>query len=286
MRFLRHLAAPGLAALVGVSTSCTYSLELKRFHHKADTTPIGGVTFTDFRFTAKAMRPHIDEYFELLVLDRSDVLQLKAIYNKVIVEDFSFFLKAAIPKMSPPYRIDYWADHNLSGKYDGIVGGINEKDHAWRRILADPLPEDVRIVDSRYELTFQHDTAFVDIRTDLQGNPISGAESLLPCHLSVANAGAFAGKMMELRVTDHATGRLTGFYRQGSATADFPALITGILDEETPYDIAVYVDQNGNERYDPGEPSWATSVVSTSIGVELVLDLSSLPMGAIDTGEP
>ncbi len=287
------MRAPRLAPLLTVaalglaSASCTSSLELDRFRMEESSmqtaAPIN-VNYYDVKFTAKSMLPHFNEYLEVRVVDRLNRVQAKAAYNEMVYADFQLYLARVIPKANAPYRLDFWADHNLSGRYDGIKGGVNEKDHAWRRVLADPLPEDMRLVGSRYELEFLHDTAFVDIFTDLDGNPISGEDELLPCDINVI-APDYVGKMIELRVVEKASGRLVGLYRQGRARETFHALVTGILDEQTDYEVSVYVDVNDSGSYDEGDPSWKLAFTSKDTGAVIDADLAALPQSPIDTGE-
>ncbi len=279
------VAAP---LLLGLGTaSCTSSLKLDRFTTEESSiqtiSPIN-VNYFDVKFTAKSMLPHFNEYLEVRIVDRLNHVQAKAIYDEIVYADFTIHLARVIPKANAPYRLDFWADHNLSGRYDGIVGGVNDKDHAWRRVLAEPLPEDMRLVGSRYELEFLHDTSFVDIFTDLDGNPISGEDTLLPCDVGVT-AKAYVGKMVELRVVEKASGRLVGLYRQGRARETFHALIPGILDEQTQYDVSVYVDANDSGSYDEGDPSWKLEFTSKETGAAIDADLAVLPQSPIDTGE-
>jgi hypothetical protein len=263
-----------LLALALVTMSCTASLELGRFRVNEDAaqaaSPIN-VNYFDVRFSAKNMQSHIGEYFEMRVVDRNNGIQAKAIYNDVTLPDFTLQLGRVIPKANAPYRLDFWADHNDSRRYDGIIGGINEKDHAWRRVLADPLPEDIRLVGSTYEFEFLHDTAFVDIFTDLDGNPISGEDTLLPCDLSVL-APDQVGKMIELRVLDKASGRLVGLYRLGRAKDAFHAVIPGILDIETVYEVLAYVDADNDGGYSPTDPSWKAEFTSGDTGGNVEID--------------
>lgn len=266
-----------LPLLLG-ATSCTASLDLDRFHkQEAQVTDALNVTFYDLHFGARNMQSHLGEQLEVRLVDKSNAVQAKIVYVDVPKPDFSFDCPKLIPKTSAPYRIDFWADHNKSGRYDGIEGGINDKDHAWRRVLADPLPEDVRLVQGRYELSFLHDTAFVDIFTDLQGNKISGADTLLPFSLGIVDAGAWVGKPIEIHVVDKAAGRLVGVHRQGRAMIGYIAQITGILDEETPYEVSVWVDENGDDQLSVGEPSWRLDVLSDGNGVKVDLDLGKTP---------
>ncbi|AKU98398.1 hypothetical protein AKJ09_05062 [Labilithrix luteola] len=274
-------------ALLSVTLpSCTAALDLERFHQSERTASASMAQFYDVRFSARSMTSHLGEYFEIRVVDRADRVQAKAVCTHLAQPDFSLYMKGVVPKTNPPYRLDFWADHNNSGKYDGIEGGINEKDHAWRRVLADPLPEDVRFIDNRYEVNFLHDTAFVDIFTDLTGKKISGEDTLLPFNLNIVGATAYVGKVIEVRVVEKESGRLVGLHRQGSAVDTYPAQILGILDEQTPYEVSTYVDANGDGKFSAGDPSWKVDLVSTSNGIASDFDLKSLPQTPIETGDP
>jgi hypothetical protein len=277
----------GVVALPLVATSCTSSLELDRFR-SADQSSVDtaiAVTYADVRFSARGMTSHLAEHLEVRVVDKSNRVQAKAVYDMINEPDFSLYLRKIIPKGNAPYRLDWYADHNNTAKYDGIEGGINEKDHAWRRVLADPLPEDMRYSQGRYDLAFVHDTNFVDIATDLQGNPISGADTLLPFNAEIAVPADLVGKMAEVRVVDRTSTRLVGLHRQGRTKATYTAKITGIIDEESHYDVSVYVDANGNGKYDAEDPSWKLELLSDSKGLTTALDMATAPRGPIETGE-
>lgn len=261
--------------------SCTQSLDLDRFHKTGATEePLSNVTYYDLRFTARSMQSHIDEYLELRIVDKSNAVQAKAIYTNITLPDFVMQMNRIVPKSNPPYRIDMWADHNRSKKYDGIEGGVNDKDHAWRRMLSDPFPEDVRLAGRRYDFDFLHDTSFVDIYTDLQGNKISGEDTLLPLTLRVKGAGP--QKAVEVRVFDRASTRMVGLYRNGRPTGDFNAQILGVLDEVTDYHVSIFVDEDGDGFAGPGDPSWNMDLTSSTSGLEAQIDLGSAPRSPIE----
>lgn len=286
---VRRLSPAALLALPIALSACTASLDLERFKKSEQSVQPGTSTaqYSDVRFTAQNMTSHINEYFEIRVVDKANRVQAKAVYFGVSNPDFTIYMRRLIPKAATnaPYRLDFWADHNNSGKYDGIEGGINDKDHAWRRTLDNPLPEDVRQTGDRYELTFLHDTNFVDIFTDLGGNKIDGKDTLLNFDLKVVGAGAFVGKMIEIRVVDKASGRLVALHRRGAALESYPAQVLGVLDEETTYEISAYVDANSDGKYSAGDPSWRVELASTAQGIGDNFDLATLPQTPIDTGE-
>jgi hypothetical protein len=288
MRLPSLLRLLAIVALPVLATSCTSSLELDRFR-TAEASSVDtaiAVSFFDVHFGARGMTSHLGEYLEVRIVDKQNRVQAKAVYNDITGPDFAMFLGRIVPKSAPPYRLDFWADHNNTTRYDGIEGGINDKDHAWRRVLADPLPEDMRLAQGRYDLDFVHDTNFVDIATDLQGNKVSAEDTLLPFTLRVANGNAYLGKMTEIRVVDKTSTRLVAFHRQGRMKEAYLALVTGVLDEETAYQVSVYVDLNDSGKYDAGDPSWKLDLTSDTKGLVADLDVGTAPRAPIDTGDP
>lgn len=271
----------GLLGLL-VLTSCTASLDLDRFHKKAETqastsVDTTNITYFDFQFSGRSMQSHLNETMEWRLIDKSNTVQAKGVYTAITRPDFKIAFPKFIPKSNGPYRIDWWADHNNSKRYDGIEGGINDKDHAWRRVLEEPLPEDVRFTDGVYVLDFLHDTNFVDIFTDLQGNPIRGDDVLLPFELTIRGTEPFEGKMFEVRVADKGSGRLVALHRMGFMRQDYIAEVTGVLDEVTTYEVSAFADLDGNDTYEPTDPSWRVEMTSTNEGIEAELDLSATP---------
>ena len=286
--FLSSLQLLTLAILPVAASACTASLSLDRFKQddSALTPDTSTIKYFDVQFKATNMQSHINEYFEIRLVDRDNAVQMKAVYSGVTKPDFSMYMSHIVPKTKAPYRVDFWADHNNSFKYDGIIGGINDKDHAWRRVLADPLPEDVRLTGSVYTIDFIHDTAFVDIATDLQGNTISVEDVLLPLNLNLVGAGAYVGKMMEVRVVDTGAGRLLALHRQGSVKEAYTARVLGVIDDTSPYEVSAYVDLNGDEKYNAGEPSWLLNLTSDKTGLVSELNVATTPQTAIVTGQP
>lgn len=286
------IAAMAAASLPG----CAESLDFDRYQRTtlAPQTPGAAVLFTDLHFSCKAMLPHIGEYFELRVVDKDDAVQAKVVYDRMVAQDFSFVLPTMIPRSNPPYRLDYWSDQNGSTTYSGNKGTVDEKDHGWRRRLEDslkpeppPLPPNVvPFLAGKYDIVFIHDTDFTDLFTNPAGKPVSFEDSLLAFDLSIVGAGAHVGKMIEVRVVEPATRRLVGVHRKGKAEATYKLHIGGILDEQTPYEVSIFVDVDGNERYSAGEPSWKSTFTSTAAGIVDEVDLSTAPQSPLFTVEP
>ncbi len=295
-----------VAALPLLVPSCAESLDLDRFTRSGaaiNQVPTS-VTLFDLRFSCRSMQSHVNEYLELRVVDKAFRVQAKAVYVDIQQPDFSIYLSKIIPKANPPYHIDFWADHNNTNKYDGIEGGIDEKDHAWRRTIdptwtSDPsllsqLPEDIKFEGTTFDFNFLHDTNFVDIFTDAEGRPIATdadgnavdpSKDLLPFDLKLINTEPVLGKMVEVRVVEKESGRLVGLHRQGIVRQDYTPQILSILDSGTVYEISIFADIDGNGKFSEGDPSWKTEITSTRDGITNPFDLGT-PNSPIETGEP
>ena len=288
-RFLFPLVV--ISSVVGLgAAACTVDVDKYQSQQGALSQDAGAFTFLDVRFKATEMVSHIGEYFEMRIVDKDDQVVAKLAYKGVTNQDFTLFFKSVVPKVNPPYRIDYWADHNTNhdGRYGGIVGGINEKDHAWRRILQDPLPADIVFTPPRYDFKFVHDTNFVDIATSLSGTKSSidfNGATLNPFNLSVTGGAKYLGKMIESRVVEKATGRMVGFYRLGALADTQTFTVTDILDEQTTYVVSTYVDMNGDEKFNTDEPAYKVEMISDSKGISGTLDLGGESQATIDNGD-
>ncbi|WP_394831481.1 hypothetical protein LVJ94_33715 [Pendulispora rubella] len=269
----------GLSVLA-CSLACSMSIDVDKYHQASESSS----ALMDIKFTASHMTSHMHEDFEVRVLDHTNNVLTKAIYHYVSARDFTLYMKGALPRTTPPYRLDFWSDHNHDAQYGGVDGPVSEHDHSWRRELTDPLPADVKLVDgARYEVNFVHDYAFVDINRDPGGAAITSTATLLPCQLNVAGSGAFVGKMMEFRVHEVATGRLVGLYREGVAAREaYQASIPGIIDELTSYRIEAYADADGDNKYSAGDPSWQLDLESNTQGLIADVNVATLAVSVLD----
>lgn len=301
---LLFAGACGFAAIAACTLDVNkYSLAPEPDAGTADTG--GGPTVTPYaslRFEAVAMLPHTSEAFELRVVDPSDKVVAKMVLDRVIPNvatrsnDFSLFAKNLIPSTSPPYRLEFWFDHNQTPgdggapptkepnyKYDKPGKDL---DHSWRRILSDPLKPGIIFRAPLYTVYFPHDQQWDDLNTDPQGTPVDfNALSLAAFNLKVMSAPEYLAKMFEYRVAAHATGQVVGLYRRTALDEGEQTLqITDIVDESTEYDVTAFVDMNSDQVYNPGEPSWFLNVRSASGDFEGTLNLLTADKVPIDNG--
>jgi hypothetical protein len=288
-----------VGAVCLASVACTASLDLDRFRSDGKPAQARDATFEanyhDFRFSALGMVTHLDEHFELRILDKNNQVVTKAVFDSITSERFSLFLGSSIPRQveNRPYRVDFWADHNNKDRtkpmtYEEPPPGalIDEKDHAWRQILREAAPPEGNLVDSRYEINFQHNTNFTNILTGADNvTKVPEDVSKRDCRLAVALDAQFAGKMFELRISSKDDGHLAGLWRQGRATELVKVDLRHILDEGG-YMVSAFIDEDGNGEYDTGEPSWMYELESTA-DENHVFELNTviLAQTPIDTGE-
>lgn len=304
---LLFAGASGVAAIAACTLDVNkYTLEaapLTEAGADSDVPPVvlpdAGVPYASLRFEAIAMLPHTAEAFELRVVDTNDKVVAKMVLDRVIPNpttnsnDFSLFAKNFIPSVTPPYRLDFWFDH------DQIPGTPPTKtpdkkytkpgkdiDHSWRRVLSDPLKPGVAYRTPTFTVYFPHDQNWDNLNIDPAGKEIDfNALSLAAFNLKVINAPDYLAKMFEYRVTAHATGQVVGVYRRTALDSGEQTLqITDIVDESTEYDITAFVDMNADQIYNPGEPSWSSNVRSTSGDFEGTLNLGTADKVPIDNG--
>lgn len=278
--------------------SCTASLDVDRYRIESKPTQVRDAVldsnYYDLRFSAIGMATHLDEHFELRVLDKNNQIIAKAIFDNVTNERFGLFLGKAIPKQieNRPYRIDFWADHDNRDRskppgYNEPAAGalIDEKDHAWRQILRETAPPEGHLSGGEYDITFQHNTNFTNILTGADNvTKVPQDVSKRDCHLSITLDRQFLGKMFEVRITSKDDGHLAGLWRDGRAAEVVKVDILHILDEGG-YLVSAFVDEDGSGKYEAGEPSWSYEFESDPQNPVIQVSTVTLPQTPIDTGE-
>ena len=119
-------------------------------------------SFTDIMWMHKltvnftGMSPHVDQKFELAVIDQETSSELGNI-SLIVTEEFTVSVWGIV--VGESYNIDFFADHNGNEAYDAPP-----TDHAWRIELIDVLGDTV--------INFEHNTSFTDIRNTTDFNEI------------------------------------------------------------------------------------------------------------------
>ena len=283
------LAAFALATAIG----CSQIVDVDRFHEKAPpSTPTGvkSTQFLDLQFTVLGMKPHLAHSYEYRVIDANNLIQSRGVMTPLGAADVTVFVPKAIPKSNGPYRIDFYADVNGSGGYDGI-GSVITNDHAWR---IDPLVDypagTVTPVDGLVQVTFTHSTSFTDIDQYPSGTPNKAKDTGLPATVHLTALDAVSGKTLEVRVAEKDTGHVVALARVpaiGQPTLDL--VIPGVVDVGVDYQIGLYIDANGNGVYDDpatdgGDWGCRMDASSTDTGLSATMDATADKK--VDVGRP
>jgi hypothetical protein len=214
------------------------------------------LTLHDFGF-------HFQQLIEFRLIDDQNRIQCRGIIrplDQAGTVQISVNVPKAILTMNTPYRLDFYADVNASGGYDGI-GNVLTQDHAWRVApLADFPTGELTHISNVVQVFFEHNTDFTDIDSWPmvgQHNPPQDTGLAARVHFDAASLSAWRGKLVQLRIAEAATGHVVGIYRDPQIpNEDFVADIQGVLDPGVDYYLEIYVDANGDGVYqNPAQPS-------------------------------
>jgi hypothetical protein len=305
----RALATGITAGLCG----CFAAVDVDRFHYEsvALETPDSSAAsmagaYTNLKFTLMGMTPHVSQMFEYRIVDNStNFIQSRGIVNPLGSPEAVSGPDAAIgpnavlnvagaipPKLNGTYHLDFYADVNHSGGYDGL-GMVSLNDHAWR---IDPLedypPGTVTPIDGTTQVTFTHNTFFTDIDTYPSGTPNKSKDTGLAATVSVTNAGPLQNDLIQVRIVSTDANRAVGMYRIPKMTqATFAMQVPGCIEVGNDYNVYVYVDANGNGAYDDpsksaGDLGWKLSATGDASGLNVSVDLQMTAGAKVDVGAP
>lgn len=250
MRTLERFTFTAGALLLAASTSSCFAVtNLDRFEKSATSNS----NFVDLRLTVRGMTSHVNEMFEYRIVDRDNILQSRGIILPLGGPDASMFVPGAVPKQNGPFKLDFYADHDLAHnmRYDrDQATGVG--DHSWRIFLDGstdpPSPSNFDEASGTYKVTFDHNTSF-----NLLTDPVPPREIGSPATIRLSNMGAFLGKRLEIRVADASSKRVVAFYRVPSlASADPTITIPGMIEDDVTYTVEVYTDDNALYPATPG----------------------------------
>ena len=271
-------------------SSCFAVTDLDRF----SSLPRGTTNYDDVDFGVKAMKSHTAERFEFRIIDSDNVVQCRGIVDPVDSPNFEVTVANAVPKVKPPYRLDFYAEHDKNAAYDFATAG--DTDHSWRLEPLADYPEKLgKTDDGVYSVSYEHNTSFTDLNFWPRNNPTANPpkDTNAPAVIRVKNLPDNAmGKLFEARVVDQGTGHTVGFFRVPVLTlSTFELNIPGVVDARVDYDVNFYLDANGNQTYEnPADSSspdldkgWRVSTSSDATGFIVTFDPTGAS-GNLDVG--
>jgi hypothetical protein len=274
------------AASSFVLSACFAVTDLERF----STIGRGSTNYDDLDFGMKAAKSHVTERFEFRVIDSDNVVQCRGVIEPLDAPDFELTVRNAVPKVKAPYRLDFYAEHDLNGAYSGIP-----LDHSWRvEPLADTPATLGSADDGVFSVAYEHNTSFTDLEVWPRNNPTRSPpkDTGAPAIARVRNLPAEAlGNLFEMRVVDHGTGHTVGYFRVPALThREFELNVGGVVDAGVDYDVKFYLDANGNRTYEnPAgtgtnlDRGWSVSTSSDASGFIVNFDPTSVASN-VDVG--
>jgi hypothetical protein len=294
----RWRALVAVVALSAGGPGCFAVADLDRFHAAPADGGAGGSsprapTYEGLTFHLSGMKPHETQLFEYRVVDANNMVQSHGIVDPWPGDEISLVAPRAVPPQNGPYRLDFYMDMNGSRSYDGI-GNVTTQDHAWRiDPLADYPAGQAEHVEGAVAVDFVHNLSFTDIdkfRGSFNPPSNTGTNASIECrHLT-----AYAGKSLQVRIADSATGHVVGLYRHTAIPADdFTLVVPGVIDGGADYNVDVYLDANANGAYDNpsaagGDLGWRLLKRTSSVeeGLRVTFDPDLETNDTVDVGPP
>ena len=276
---MRALLVTALLSLA--CASCANVTGLDDFHKRAVSESAATASeYFALKLQLVGMKPHLGHMIEYRVIDANNYVQSRGVIGPMTSEDVEVLAQRAIPRTNGPYRLDFFADVNKSGGFDGL-GSVISNDHAWR---IEPLvsePEKLR-ADDVVTVTFVHSTTFTNVDQYPSGTPNKPQDTGLGARVHVTGLDALLGRAVEVRVKEKRTRHTVALYR--SMRIDAPvldAVVSGCVDISTEYDVDLWVDANEDR-------GWRVSATSTEQGLDASIDLASATAEAanVDVGAP
>lgn len=258
----RVLLAAATVALAASTTSCFAVTDLDRFGSNA----AASGNFNDLKLTVRGFTSHVPEMFEYRIVDKDNVLQSRGIISPLGDTKATMFAPGAVPKQNGPFTLDFYADHDLDGKYgrDPVQG---TGDHSWRIPLADvPLDDS-----GAYVIAFDHNTSFAVLTS-----PAPPIEIGAPATIRLVNVAGFIGKRIQFRIADASSKRVVALYRIPNLTkASGTIVVPGMIEGGVTYTVELYTDDNQDV---PGSVrAFRMEQRSAATGLDLDFDPATVP---------
>lgn len=283
-----------VTSLVALSaTSCANVVGLDDFHKRSVTESAATASeYFALKLQLVAMKPHLGHSFEYRVVDANNYVQSRGVIASLTAEDVEIVAQRAVPRTNGPHRLDFFADVNGSGGFDGL-GSVISNDHAWR---IEPLvaePDKLR-ADDVVTVTFVHSTTFTNVDQYPSGTPNKSQDTGLGARVVVRGLDQYMGRTAEVRVLEKRTRHVVALYRTMKVdNSVLDAVVSGCVDISTEYDVDLWVDADGNGQYDNPASGGAdkgvrVSATSTELGLDASIDLASASDGldTVDVGAP
>lgn len=185
------------------------------------------------------MTPHIGQMFEARLIDKYDMHEAERMQmDEIMSADFDIVFSAF--EIGGNYWIDFYADFNDNGYYDGIP-----VDHAWR-LTADNVSENTT-------MSFVHNTNFDEIHWKHMYS------------LEFSSMTPHIGQKLEVRLIDQETMMEAGRTTLDQVPSSEFTVMLPYIESNKNYYVDFYADLNGNGTYNapPADHAWRMELLDT-----------------------
>ncbi|MCC6645585.1 MAG: protein kinase [Polyangiaceae bacterium] len=268
-----------LLAALALSAGCTLAVDVDRFKEAqvdSSTGPqqVGQNDELVLRLTG--MTAHQNQMLEYRVVGSDNIIYFRGFIKPLGVPTLELRAPGAVPHNDKDFRLDFYADVNNSGDFDG-VDSVTMNDHAWR---IDPLTKANK--EGQVVVEFTHNFDFTDLYQYPNGNQNPAKELFAPTDITLKNIGA--AKIVELRVVDTGSKHTAVLYRFPQAKDGDNMKVKGMIEVGNAYVVDVIVDDKtpycipNPTVTDAGlvtvfDPSTATPGVCPKLGEERTMSL-------------
>ncbi len=221
------LEGPAVCALSLALSGCFAVTDLGRFKQAEP----NNSNFHDLEFTIRGADSHVEQTFELRLVDDTDTILMRMIAAPLGGPSATFTLPSAVPKKQANLRLFFFSDYNKSGRFDQSPP---PGDHGWKLSVDDFKPREAS--DNLVRVVFDHSTKF-----DL----VVGKEFGNPASIKLGNMGGYLGKRLNVRIADASSKQLVGQYRVTKiGQPAFDVAIPGVIDTApgTRYAVQITAD--------------------------------------------
>lgn len=178
------------------------------------------------------MAPHLSNLFEVRVVDETTAKEAGRARVEVIPNAVFALILPGL-ELNRSYRVDFYADLNRNGRYDGTP-----TDHAWRQMVTSTAGD--------VTLNFSHNTGFTDVQWEYL------------FQMNLLGMAPHVGQLFELRVVDQSNEQeIDRTTVAAIALANSSVFVPGIVRSGS-YRADFYADLNGSGGYNapPVDHAW------------------------------
>lgn len=269
------LISASLLASLALTAGCTLAVDVDRFKESSAATGPGSQQIGQndtLVLKLAGMTAHQNQMLEYRVVGNSDnLIYFRGFIKPLGVPTLTLTAPGAVPRTDKQkFRLDFYADVNNSGDFDGL-DSVTSNDHAWR-------VDELKAANAAGEIVieFTHNFDFTDLYQFPKGTQAPAKELFAEANFALQNVGT--DKIVEMRVIDTGSKHTAVLYRFPQAKDGDKAKVKGMIEVGNAYVVDVAVSpQSAPEMV---TPFCIPSPMVNDTGLSVVFDPATATPGA------